>query len=210
MLADIDGFCVQSEESAHRFMALGAAAERITLTGSLKFDTHTLAVSSPARDLETLHRTLGAPGARPIVVAGSTMKGEDAIVLRAFRRLKDVQPTAALIVAPRHPERFDDVVSQAERAGFRTIRRTALPADGAPHADVIVLDTIGELASLYRLATLAFVGGSLVPTGGHNVLEPAACGRPVLFGAAHAELRGDRRIDGGKRCRCAGRVGHRV
>lgn len=182
VLADIDRFCVQSTESAERFVALGAAGDRITVTGSLKFDAHTLAVTTPARDIEPLQRTLGLTVSRPTVVAGSTMKGEDAIVLRAFRRLKDVQPTAALIVAPRHPERFDDVARQAERAGFRTVRRTALSAEGAPEADVIILDTIGELASVYRLGTLAFVGGSLVPTGGHNVLEPAACGRPVLFG----------------------------
>jgi 3-deoxy-D-manno-octulosonic-acid transferase len=182
VLADIDRFCVQSEESAHRFVALGAAADRILVTGSLKFDARGLAAAVSGRAREPILRTLAFPPSQPVVVAGSTMKGEDAIVLRAFRRLKDTMPSATLLLAPRHPERFDDAVRQAERAGFQTVRRTALPMDVEPRADVIILDTIGELATAYQLGTLAFVGGSLVPTGGHNVLEPAACGRPVIFG----------------------------
>jgi 3-deoxy-D-manno-octulosonic-acid transferase len=182
VLADIDRFCVQSDDSARRFVALGAAADRVTVTGSLKFDTLGRSDAAPAGTRQQILRTLAFSPSQPVLVAGSTMKGEDAIVLRAFGRLKATLPSATLILAPRHPERFDDVVRQAERAGFETVRRTALPPDGDPQADVIVLDTIGELATVYQLATLAFVGGSLVPTGGHNVLEPAACGRAVLFG----------------------------
>jgi 3-deoxy-D-manno-octulosonic-acid transferase len=119
---------------------------------------------------------------RPVWVAGSTMKGEEAIVLRVFRRLKASQPSAVLVLAPRHPERFDDVVAMAQQEGFRTLRRSELPIDAEPRADVVVLDTIGELAAVYQVGTLVFVGGSLVPTGGHNILEPAVFGRPVVFG----------------------------
>jgi 3-deoxy-D-manno-octulosonic-acid transferase len=182
VLADIDRFCVQSAEAAHRFTALGAAEERITVTGSLKFDAGRVTDAASQSGGAPILRALGFPPSQPVLVAGSTMKGEDAIVLRAFRQLKDTLPAAALVLAPRHPERFDDAVRQAERMGFHTVRRTALPQDGQPGADVIVLDTIGELATAYSRGTVAFVGGSLVPSGGHNVLEPAAYGRPVIFG----------------------------
>jgi len=117
-----------------------------------------------------------------VIIAGSTMRGEDTIVLKAFERVRASAPRALLVIAPRHPERFDEVERLARDEGFRTARRTQLTIDEDPAADVVVLDTIGELAQLYRLATVVFVGGSLVPTGGHNILEPAAFGRPILFG----------------------------
>ena len=179
VLSDIDRFCVQSDESAERFTVLGAESSRITVTGSLKFDARSL--GEPAAGAAVL-QALQLPAGHPLVVAGSTMPGEEAIVLRAFRQLKDAMPSVTLLLAPRHPERFSDVVRQSERAGFRTVRRTALPTDGGRSADVIVLDTIGELATAYQLATLAFVGGSLVPTGGHNLLEPAASAKAMIFG----------------------------
>ena len=119
---------------------------------------------------------------RPVVIAGSTMRGEEVTVLRAFARVRAGAPRALLVIAPRHPERFDEVERLARDEGFRTVRRSALTIDEEPAADVVVLDTIGELAELYRLATIVFVGGSLVPTGGHNILEPAVFGRPILFG----------------------------
>jgi 3-deoxy-D-manno-octulosonic-acid transferase len=96
--------------------------------------------------------------------------------------VKTALPTAVLLVAPRHPERFGEVVQLCEQEGFRTLRRSDLPIDAEPRADVVVLDTIGELATLYQLGTVVFVGGSLVATGGHNILEPAVFGRPVVFG----------------------------
>lgn len=179
VLADIDRFCVQSDESARRFVVLGARAERITVTGGLKFDVQRM---SPCAACGTLLTQLQLPDGHPLVIAGSTMKGEEPLVLQAFRTVQETHPDATLLLAPRHPERFDDVTRMSETAGFVTVRRTALPPHGAREADVIVLDTIGELAGAYAHATVAFVGGSLVPTGGHNVLEPAAFGRPVLFG----------------------------
>jgi 3-deoxy-D-manno-octulosonic-acid transferase len=182
VLADIDRFCVQSDESRRRFVEVGAPADRVTVTGSLKFDSLEPASAGQARSGARVLRYFRFAPARPVWVAGSTMKGEEAIVLRVFRRLKASQPTAVLVLAPRHPERFDDVVTMAQQEGFSTVRRSELPIDAEPRADVVVLDTIGELAAVYQVGTLVFVGGSLVPTGGHNILEPAVFGRPVMFG----------------------------
>ena len=103
-------------------------------------------------------------------------------MFRAFRRIKDVCADPLLIVAPRHPERFGDAVNLAQQAALLTMRRTELPIDDEPRAEVIVLDTIGELAQVYQLATVVFVGGSLVDVGGHNILEPAVFGKPIVFG----------------------------
>jgi 3-deoxy-D-manno-octulosonic-acid transferase len=183
VLADIDRFCVQSDESARRFAEIGAPPDRITVTGSLKFDSLDAQVGGPqARVKERVLRYFRFSATRPVLVAGSTMKGEEAMVLRVFRRLKAAQPSAVLLLAPRHPERFDEVVRLAQQEGFRTERRNDLPIDAEPRAEVVVLDTIGELAAVYQVGTIVFVGGSLVPTGGHNILEPAVYGRPVVFG----------------------------
>jgi len=119
---------------------------------------------------------------RTVVVAGSTMRGEEAAVLQAFRKIKATQTHAIAIIAPRQPERFAEVERISREAGFVTIRRSELPIDAEPRADVVVLDTIGELAQLYQLATVVFVGGSLADHGGHNILEPAIFGKPIVFG----------------------------
>src|SRR5207245_6831104 len=107
---------------------------------------------------------------------------EEAAVLRAFSRIKSALPGALAVIAPRHPERFGEVARLARDAGFVTTRRSELPIDAEPSADVVVLDTIGELAQVYQLATAVFVGGSLVDQGGHNILEPAVFGKPIVFG----------------------------
>jgi 3-deoxy-D-manno-octulosonic-acid transferase len=119
---------------------------------------------------------------RTVLIAGSTMRGEETSVLRAFSKIKATQTHAICILAPRAPERFGEVERLAREAGFVTARRSELPIDAEPRADVIVLDSIGELAQLYQLATVVFVGGSLVDHGGHNILEPAIFGKPILFG----------------------------
>jgi 3-deoxy-D-manno-octulosonic-acid transferase len=182
VLDDIDAFCVQSEESARRFIDLGANPGRVTVTGSLKFDSLDTAVSPHARTRDRVLRYFRIPASRSVIVAGSTMKGEEAAVLRAFRRVRSTVPTALLILAPRHPERVPDVDELCRQEGFKTVRRSELPIDAEPRADIVILDSIGELATLYQLATVAFVGGSLVATGGHNILEPAVFGKPIVFG----------------------------
>jgi 3-deoxy-D-manno-octulosonic-acid transferase len=110
------------------------------------------------------------------------MRGEENAVLRAFTRIKTAAPGALAILAPRHAERFDEVERLARQAGFVTARRSELPIDAEPRADVVVLDSIGELGQIYQLATAVFVGGSLADHGGHNILEPAIFGKPVVFG----------------------------
>jgi 3-deoxy-D-manno-octulosonic-acid transferase len=183
VLSDIDRFCMQSRESADRLIDLGADPARVIVTGNLKFDSLRAAVAAgPNRGLHRVLRFFRVPANRPVVIAGSTMRGEEIVVLRAFERVRASAPQALLIIAPRHPERFDEVERLAREEGFRTVRRSQLAIDENPPADVVVLDTIGELAQIYRLGTIVFVGGSLVPTGGHNILEPAAFGRPILFG----------------------------
>jgi len=122
------------------------------------------------------------PPARPVFLAASTLKGEEKAVLAAFAAVRRIHPAALLIIAPRKPERFDEAEALAGAEGHRVIRRTDLAIDAEPRADVVVLDTIGELARLFQVATVVFVGGSLVDHGGHNILEPAVHGKPIVFG----------------------------
>ncbi len=180
VLGDIDRFCVQSEESGRRFIELGADPARVSVTGSLKFDS--LGAPGTMRGRDRVLRYFRVAPSRPVLVAGSTMRGEEGHVLRAFRRVRATAPNALLLIAPRHPERFDEVEQLCREDGWKTARRTDLALDAEPRADIVVIDTIGELAALYQLGTVVFVGGSLVPTGGHNVLEPAVFGKPIIVG----------------------------
>jgi 3-deoxy-D-manno-octulosonic-acid transferase len=182
VLANIDRFCMQSEESARRLIDLGADPSRVVVTGSLKFDSLETPASLHVKPRQRVLRFFRVSPNRVIVVAGSTMRGEEVAVLQAFRRLKITMPSALAILAPRQPERFGEVERLARDAGFVTMRRTELPIDAEPRADVVILDSIGELAELYQLATAVFVGGSLVDHGGHNILEPAIFGRSIVFG----------------------------
>jgi 3-deoxy-D-manno-octulosonic-acid transferase len=183
VLADVDRFCMQSEESARRLIDLGADPSTVTVTGSLKFDS--LEIPTPVshgKPRERVLRFFRVAANRVVLVAGSTVRGEEAAVLGAFARIKSGAPTALAVLAPRQPERFGEVERLARDAGFATVRRSELPIDSEPRADVVVLDTLGELAKLYQIATAVFVGGSLVDNGGHNILEPAVFGKPVVFG----------------------------
>ncbi len=183
VLADIDRFCMQSEESARRLIDLGADPSRVVVTGSLKFDSLEMPTAIlHGKPRQRVLRFFHISPNRTVLVAGSTMKGEESAVLNAFRRLKATVPGALAILAPRQPERFGEVERLARDAGFVTMRRTGLPIDAEPRADVVILDSIGELAQLYQLATTVFVGGSLVDHGGHNILEPAIFGRSIVFG----------------------------
>ncbi len=183
VLDDVDRFCMQSEEAARRIVAIGADPARVVVTGSLKFDSLDWPGVGPhgqSRDRVLRYFRL-SPG-RPVVIAASTLRGEDQASFEAFHRVQARWPDALLVVAPRHPERFEEVTRLAAEEGFRVVRRTTLPVDGSPDADVVVLDTIGELARLYQIASVVFVGGSLVDAGGHNILEPAMFGKAIVFG----------------------------
>jgi 3-deoxy-D-manno-octulosonic-acid transferase len=171
----IDHFCMQSSRYAERIIDLGADPNRVTVTGSLKFDA---VVPDPSEPVEAARLI---PKGRIVLMAGSTLAPEEEIVLAAFQSLQETHHDLLLVLAPRHPERFDEVVELAESRGLQVVRRTLLD-EPVPEADVMVLDTIGELASLYRRGDIVFVGGSLAPWGGHNLIEPAVHGKPILFG----------------------------
>jgi 3-deoxy-D-manno-octulosonic-acid transferase len=167
----------QSTRDAERFVDAGLQREVLEVTGNVKYDM-------PASDADpgALRARFGLDAERPVIVAGSTGDGEDPAVLDAFLVLREAVPEAFLVLAPRHPERADDVARDAGQRGVRLHRLSAGSDGDAGRSDGLLLDTVGELASLYAVARVAFVGGSLVPIGGHNVLEPAAAGVPVLFG----------------------------
>lgn len=202
----VDAWGVQSEGDAERLRRLGVAAERITVTGNLKYE------SREPPEKPALANTLARMASgRPILVAGSTMSGEEEIVLDGLAAINvagngptaDAQPEspALLVLAPRHPERFTAVAELLARRGFTWARRTHFPDDASLEAtsqsrqsasqrvDVVLLDSLGELASLYRLAHGAFIGGTLVPKGGHNPLEAARHGTPVAVGPAMDNFR---------------------
>lgn len=186
----VQTFGVQSAEDRERLMAGGAEGERIRLTGNLKYDTER---PSPHPELEEQVRRL-ADG-RPILIAGSTMAGEEEQVLDALRLLGGGE-RALLILVPRHPERWDGVARLVEAQGFRSVRRTRL-GEGATgegegsegEIEVLLLDSLGELAALYAVADIAFIGGTLVPTGGHNPLEPAHFAVPTVVGPSMDNFR---------------------
>jgi len=182
VLADVDRFCMQSDESARRIIEIGADARRVTVTGSLKFDSLESPAAAAGRGAGRVLRYFRIPPSRPVFMAASTVKGEERAVLAAFAAVRRAQPSALLILAPRKPERFAEAEALARGEGLRVVRRTELAVDAEPRADVIVLDTIGELAHLFQVATVVFVGGSLIDMGGHNILEPAVHGRPIVFG----------------------------
>jgi 3-deoxy-D-manno-octulosonic-acid transferase len=183
VLSDVDRFCVQGEETSRRLIALGADPARVVVTGSLKFDSLDPA-STPGRGRERVLRFFRITPGRQVFVAGSTMKGEEETVIRAFNRVRATPAggNALLVLAARHPDRFGEVERLCRQEGLATMRRSELPVDAEPKADAVILDTIGELAQLYQIATVVFVGGSLVPSGGHNILEPAIHGKPIVFG----------------------------
>jgi 3-deoxy-D-manno-octulosonic-acid transferase len=182
VLADVALFCMQSEEDARRIISLGASPERVVVTGNLKME-------APAGEagVDRLWRRLLHLGEAPVVVAGSTHRGEEPAVVDAFAAARRRVPGLRLVLAPRHPERLDEVEALVRRRALGVVRRSRV-ASGQT-AEVILLDSVGELASLYGVADVIFVGGSLVPVGGHNVIEPALHGKPVLFGPHMANFR---------------------
>jgi 3-deoxy-D-manno-octulosonic-acid transferase len=178
MLAEMSLIAVQTETEAQRFRELGARPACVTVTGSIKFD---LTIDPQLLARAAQQREAWQTAQRPVWIAASTHAGEDEVVLSAHRELLTSHPDALLILVPRHPERFDSVFELSLQQGFNSVRRSkAEPV--VSETSVLVGDTMGELLFLYALADIAFVGGSLVPNGGHNLLEPAALDKPVLSG----------------------------
>ncbi|MGB9198194.1 MAG: 3-deoxy-D-manno-octulosonic acid transferase [Terriglobales bacterium] len=185
VLDNVDLFLAQTEEDKRRLIAIGANEARTLVSGNLKFD---VAPPSPPSIATSLRTSFEQTGAHPVLVCGSTLDEEERLLLSAFRNILATHPKAVTILAPRHPERFAEVANLVEQLGFPMWRRSLWSGEPLAGA-VLVLDSIGELASLYSLATVAFVGGSLVPRGGHNIIEPAMYGAPIVTGNHYENFR---------------------
>ncbi len=180
VLKNIDLFLAQTEEDGRRLRSIGAPDEKVRVSGNLKFDIRLSSKSPIVSDLRH-----GTARDAPLIVCGSTTEGEEELVLSAFQQVLREFPFAFMVLAPRHPERFDRVAALVGSAGLKFVRRSnwKMTAALAPLSGTIfLLDSVGELAAIYSLADVAFVGGSLVPLGGHNILEPAQHGVAVLTG----------------------------
>jgi 3-deoxy-D-manno-octulosonic-acid transferase len=178
-------FLAQSKETAERLVKIGAPSERVTVMGNLKYDVR-------AGDASPMTKRIGSLlyQAR-LIVAGSTLAGEEEALLAAWPTIQKAVPDAALLMAPRHPDRFEEVLGLIRRSGYPFFRCSHLLLDTEPifGGTILLLDTIGDLASMYGIATAAFVGGSLVPKGGHNPLEPAQFAVPVVMGSSFENFR---------------------
>jgi 3-deoxy-D-manno-octulosonic-acid transferase len=189
ILSQLSAALAQSETDQERLIAIGCRAERVAVAGNLKFDVRAAKEAAATRLLSE-----ASAGLR-LVVAGSTLESEEAALLEVWPRLIATDPRLALVIAPRHPERFGAVSELLQRTGVVWMQRSDWPVDssGCPRAlapgEIVLLDTIGELASVYSLAAVAFVGGSLFPAGGHNPLEPAQFGVPIVMGPHYANFR---------------------
>ena len=185
VLADVDEICAQTEEDAQRFRQLGAQPERVRRVGNLKFDAQPPQLGEFARSLKAALRQAQRG---PVLVAASTMPGEEALVLQAWDLTQARYPKALLILAPRHPARFEEVSQDLAQSQRGFVRRTTLGVDEEvlsrqlASTSIFLLDTIGELAGVFEVADLVFIGGSLVPAGGHNLLEAAYWSKVIAFG----------------------------
>jgi 3-deoxy-D-manno-octulosonic-acid transferase len=178
MLRSLSVAAMQSDVDAGRLRDLGMCVERIHTAGNLKFDAKDISV--PTQQTYQIRDRFGLRNDVPVILAASTHAPEEKIVLESFKRIDE---SARLILAPRHPDRFQEVASLIRESGLSWARRTDAPSVADANARVILLDTIGELPAVYALATVVFVGGSIVDRGGHNVLEPAAAGVAIVTGA---------------------------
>lgn len=186
VLSDVGFFFTQSPQDARRYAAIGAAKDRIAVTGNLKWDVE-IPEPAPGLQPDQLRELLGFANGTCLWTAGSTHPGEERAILAVYLRLQGRFPALRLLIAPRHPERAEEVERLAAGLGLSTIRKSRWgePANrraGEKAEPVILLDTLGELTAFYGISEVVFVGGSLVPHGGHNLIEPAALSRPILSG----------------------------
>ncbi|MBI4844201.1 MAG: 3-deoxy-D-manno-octulosonic acid transferase [Nitrospirae bacterium] len=171
---DTDGLCMQSGIDAERIISIGAEPEKVSVMGNFKSDIRSAGMPIPHWIKEIKGR---------LFLAGSTHRGEDETIMDSFKKLRHAFPELKLIIAPRHPERFDEVESIIRESGLHYIRRSGIKdAGGAELPEAVLLDTVGELAGIFSASSITFMGGSLLPFGGHNILEPAYWGNPIIFG----------------------------
>jgi 3-deoxy-D-manno-octulosonic-acid transferase len=189
ILGRLSRVLAQSETDADRLRALGCRPDAVSVAGNLKFDVRVAKEAEASKLLRAL-----APGSR-FIVAGSTLEGEEAFLVQNWNSVSAANPFVIGVLAPRHPERFESVVALLQSSGVPWVRRSAWKGKTLEEIEplrggqFVLLDTIGELASVYSLGTVAFVGGSLVPAGGHNPLEPAQFGVPIVMGPNYANFR---------------------
>lgn len=177
ILQQIDLFLAQTEEDARRLVAIGAPADRVHVSGNLKFDVPPAAAGELTGDLRK-----AIPQGSPVIVCGSTAEGEEEILLHAFVDVLQQTPSAVMVLAPRHPERFDKVAGLISDFKIPFVRRSSWNGSRPISGAIFLLDSVGELASVYALGDVAFVGGSLFPMGGHNILEPAQHSVAIVTG----------------------------
>jgi 3-deoxy-D-manno-octulosonic-acid transferase len=180
MLHDVSHIAAQQQADGERFVQLGLDRKKLTVTGSIKFDLDI--DTSTQQKAALLREQWSNSNTRPVWLAASTHLGEDAVLLAAFAQLKKTFANLLLVLVPRHPERFDSVAQQCSAAGFSVVRRSNNTAP-TRDTDIVLGDTMGELLAFYGAADIAFVGGSLVPVGGHNLIEPAAWACPIISGS---------------------------
>jgi 3-deoxy-D-manno-octulosonic-acid transferase len=189
ILSRLSCLLAQSPEDAERLKNIGCKPERITITGNLKFDVRAAHESKATALIKEL-----APNCK-FLIAGSTLEGEEALLLEVWPQLTRFNPDLVLVIAPRHPERFHFVAERIHRSGLKWVRRSHWDLEPENFhepvrpGEIVLLDTIGELASMYSVASIAFIGGSLVPSGGHNPLEPAQFGVPIIMGPYYENFR---------------------
>jgi 3-deoxy-D-manno-octulosonic-acid transferase len=185
-LSRLSGVLAQSPTDAERLLAIGCRPESVTVAGNLKFDVRAAQEADATRILKPIS------GELRLIVAGSTLESEESALLDAWPQLLAADPQLAMVLAPRHPERFIAVASLLEKSGIPWRKRSDRNKESSQQllsGEIVLLDTIGELASVYSLASVAFVGGSLIPAGGHNPLEPAQFGVPIVMGPHYANFR---------------------
>ena len=186
LLDKISLYLAQSQENADRLVRIGAPADRVQVVGNLKYDVRTATANALTESLRA-----NLPTDAPVIVCGSTLEGEERMLLDAWPTVLEAEPRAVMVLAPRHPDRFAAVAGLVAERDLPVQRASEFRQQPAPviPGGVFLLDTIGDLASIYSLGTLAFVGGSLIPSGGHNPLEPAQFGVPVLVGPSFQNFR---------------------
>jgi len=175
---------MKSHEDAARIQRMGASPSKIKVSGNIKYDRNLVEKEVTEAQASSMDLSLALTASdAPIIVAGSTHEGEEQILLEVLRRIRQTpgMENTRLLLVPRHPERFTPVAQLAERTGY-TVKRRSDPAPGQPSADVLILDTLGELATAYQFATVVFVGGTLIPHGGQSIMEPAVYGKPIVVG----------------------------
>jgi len=180
ILKKVSLFCMQTPRDAERLINLGVDEKRIQVTGNMKFDAK--ANVNYKKDSLDYRKKLNLDPSESLLVAGSTHPGEEEIILNIYQRLLKDFPKLKLLIAPRHPERSQEVERLINKAGLQAVRVSRLPGVPVKREEIFILDTVGDLVSYYAISDLVFVGGSLVKKGGHNIIEPASVEKPVLFG----------------------------